>query len=176
TGGNVRDGDRVEALQSPERGHRRSHQLFGPGRRPGHALLDQVRHDLGVGLRAEAMSRAGERLTQLAVVRHDAVVDEREPARAVEMLMRVLLGHATVRGRARVTDADRARRQFRRGLTDLADAPLEDDPVSVTDGHAPRVVAAILELLEPAQDEVRGARVTSDVAEDATHGEPPGRG
>jgi len=115
----------------------------------------QVRHHLGIRLRAEPMTDAHEWLTELAVVGDDAIVDEREPARAVQVRMGVVLRHAAMRGPACVPDADRARRQVRRRLADLADALLDDDPVMVADGYSPRVVAPILELLEAAQNEVR---------------------
>jgi hypothetical protein len=49
----------------------------------------------------------------------------------------------------------------------------EDDLVTVADGHAPGIVAAILELLESSQDEVRRILVGSDVTEDPAHGCPP---
>src|SRR5262249_56820205 len=140
------------------------------------ASREQDRDHPGLGFGTKATPRQRWRLARVAVARQDGVVDEGEPARAVEMRMRVLLGHTAVRGPARVPDADRARGQVRRSLADLADAALEDDAVSVTDGHTPRIVAAILELLEPAQDEVRRVSITADVTEDATHGEPPARG
>src|SRR5262249_58019961 len=81
-----------------------------------------------------------------------------------------------VGGPAGVSDPDRARGQIRRGVADLADPPLEGDTRSVSDGDAPRIVAAILELLESAQDQVCRMGLTTDVAEDAAHGAPPARG
>src|SRR6266550_6345776 len=90
--------------------------------------------------------------------------------------MGVVLRHAAMRGPACVPDADRARPQVRPRLADLADALIDDDPVTVADGHTPRVVAPILELLEAAQNEVRCVLVLPDVAEDSAHGCPPGRG
>ena len=160
-----RDGDSAprdpcEQVLRGERGvagaaHRRGHELLGAGRRRGEALLEQVRHHLGIRLRAEPMTGAHEWLTELAVVGDDAVVDEREPARAVQVRMGVVLRHAAMRGPACVPDADRARPQVRPRLADLADALIDDDPVTVADGHTPRVVAPILELLEAAQNEVR---------------------
>ena len=168
-------GDGVEPLEAPERGHRRGHELLGAGRRRGEALLEQVRHHLGIRLRAEPMTGSHEWLAELAVVGDDAVVDEREPARAVQVRVSVGLGHASMRGPAGVADADGAGGQVRRRVTDLAGTLGEDDLVTVADGHAPRIVAPIFELLESPQNEVRRILSVSDVPEDAAHGCPPAR-
>ena len=172
-GANVGDRDGVEPVQAPEGGHRRAQELLGAGRDRGEAFLDQVRHHLGVRLGAEAMTGAHERLAQLAVVGDDAVVDEREAARAVQVWVCVGLGHASVRGPAGVADADGAGGQVRRRVADLAGTLGEDDLVTVADGHAPGIVAPILELLESSQDEVRRILSVSDVSEDPAHGCPP---
>src|SRR5205823_14855347 len=45
----------------------------------------------------------------------------------------------------------------------------------MANGHAPGVVASILELLEPAHYQICRVLITSDVAEDSAHGAPPAR-
>src|SRR5438094_4843068 len=45
----------------------------------------------------------------------------------------------------------------------------------MADGHAPGIVAAILELLEPAHYQICRVLITSDIAEDSAHGAPPAR-
>jgi len=154
-GADVGDRDGVEPMQAPEGRHRRAHELLGAGRGRGEAFLDQVRHHLGVRLGAEAMTGAHERLAQLAIVGDDPVVDEREAARAVQVRVSVGLGHAAVRGPAGVPEADGAGGQVRRRVADLAGALGEDDLVTVADGHAPGIVAPVLELLESSQHEIR---------------------
>src|SRR5919198_1266050 len=115
------------------------------------------------------MARAQQRLTQLAVVRDNAVVDERQATGTVEVRVRVLLRHAAVRGPARVPDPDTARRQHGRRVTDLPDASLDDDAAAPTDRDAPRIVAAVLELLEPAPDDLRRVAIVPHVPEDSAH-------
>src|SRR5262249_35114398 len=71
-------------------------------------LLEQMRDDLGVGLRAEAVSLREEALLQAGVVLDDAVVDDDEAARAVGMRMRVGLRGPSMCRPAGMTEPDAA--------------------------------------------------------------------
>ena len=83
-------------------GTRRVHEVLSAL----HALVDEVRDHLGVGLGREGAAAACERRPQLEVVLDDAVVDDDDLAGA--MRMRVLLGGTAVRRPAGVADADGA--------------------------------------------------------------------
>src|SRR5207249_6595820 len=126
-----------------------------------HLLADQVRDELGVGLRRHGPAAALERGTQLQVVLDDAVVDEDYLASAVRM--RVLLRRTPMRRPARVADAGRALERL------LAQQPGQAGELAhaaaalyvlVRDGReARRVVAAVLELAESCnQDRARLTR------------------
>ena len=73
-----------------------------------HLALDEVRDDLRVGLGDEHVPFLLELPLQIEVVLDDPVVDDDDPAGAVAMRMRVLLGRPPVRRPARVADAVRA--------------------------------------------------------------------
>ena len=105
----------------------------------------------------------------------DAVVDDGESPLAIEMRVGVGLGHAAVGRPPGVPQGRVAARQLRRGLADLADVlfdqqPSWGSPVLVA-GDPPRVVAAILELLQPGQHQLGGFVAATDVAEYAAHGD-----
>src|SRR5207247_10852137 len=87
-----------------------------------------------------------------------------------------VLGHAAMRGPAGMADTGRPRRQIRHRVADLAGPLLEDHLVAVANGHAPGVVAPILELLEPSEHQVRRVPIVAAVTEDSAHGCPPVRG
>ncbi len=168
---------RVQPLELPEDRHDRGDQTVGPFRRAGEPVLQQVDDHLGVRLGFQAVAREIEGVAELAVVRDDPVVDEGQAAAAVEMRVGVRLGHPAVGGPAGVSHPDRARGQRDGRLADLADVPLQGHVAPARDRDPPRVVAAILELLEPAQDDARGVRAGAaasrdvpDVAEDSAHG------
>ena len=81
--------------------------------------------------------------------------------------------HAAVGRPPGVPQGRVAARQLRRGLADLADVlfdqqPSRGSPVLVG-GDPPRVVAAILELLQPGQHQLGGFVAATDVAEYAAH-------
>ena len=115
--------------------------------------LDQVRHDLGVGLGDERVALALQLLLQLEVVLDDAVVDDDDAAGAVAVRMGVLLGRPAVRGPARVADAvvavDGLGADGVLELRQLAGAAPQPDGAVLHDGDARRVVAAVLELAQP---------------------------
>ena len=66
---------------------------------------------LGIGLGPEAMTGPLQSLPELAIVRHDTVVDQREASAAVEVGVRVGHGDPHVGRPARVPDAHAAARQ-----------------------------------------------------------------
>jgi hypothetical protein len=85
--------------------------------------VDQVRDDLGVGLRFELVAELAQAIALLLVVLDDAVVHQREFAVA-HVRMRVAFGDAAVRGPARVADAQARGEVFGlRGRFHLRDAP-----------------------------------------------------
>jgi hypothetical protein len=65
-------------------------------------LLDEVRHDLGVGLALELMPARAELGAQLLVVLDDAVDDDRDLACAVVVRVSVFVAGPAVRRPARV--------------------------------------------------------------------------
>ena len=136
---------------------------------------DQVRDDLGVGLRAE-LDAVGDQLgAQLVRVLDDPVVHDGDPAGGVRVRVRVVLGRLTVGRPARVPDA---RRPLEPGgqpgdevghpalrLADLEAAPGDDRD---TRG----VVAAVLQASQPLEED-RGGVLRADVADDAAHSVVP---
>ena len=145
----------------------------GPSPRWADLLLQQVRHDLGVGLGAEGVAAILKLAAQVAVVLDDAVVDDRQAAGAVEVRVGVLVGDAAVGRPAGVAEPDGAAGQRGLGLPDLAGPLLDHDRAVSRHGDAPGVVAAILELLQPVQDELRCVGARADVAENAAHRQQP---
>src|SRR6266850_2291517 len=77
-------------------------------------VLEQVHDHLGVGLRREDVAGRDQRRLQLQEVLDDPVVDDRSGLRAIDVRMRVLLGRASVRRPARVSDAGGAGGRMRR--------------------------------------------------------------
>jgi hypothetical protein len=154
----------------------------------GVVARDQVGDHLGVGLGGELRAGGHEPIVELHVVLDDAVQDDVDAIARVEVRMRVLLGHAPVRGPARVTDAGVGlrggrgdatgavgRRGRAHGLTqegEVADGAHGVDPVALEHGHAGRVVAAVFELLEAGEQQLaRGP--AAYVSDDAAHSGPP---
>ena len=111
-------------------------------------MVDAVRDDLRIGLRAEGVAGALQLRTQLLVVFDDAVMHDRQAARHVRVC--VALARHAVRGPTRVCDADPAveRRTVERILQRLhfANHAYARQVIGIVhDGHAGRVIAAILE-------------------------------
>jgi hypothetical protein len=140
--------------------------------RPG---APRVRHHLGIGLGPEAVTGPLQSLPELAIVRHDSVVDQREASAAVEMGVRVGHGDPAVGRPARVPDAHAAARQPGDRLADLADALVHRHRLAGGDRDAPRVIAPILEPPQAAQDDARRVPVPAHVAEDPAHRRHPFR-
>ena len=167
--------DGVQPAQLAERGHGGADELLGPGRRVGQALLEEVRHHLGIGLGTEVMAGPRQPLPELAVVRDNSIVDQREASAAVEV--RVRIGHRdpTVGRPARMPDTHAAARQPGNRVADLADALVDRHGVVVSDRDTPRVVAPILEPPQASQHDRRRVPVPAHVAEDPAHRRHPPR-
>ena len=137
-----------------------------------HLALDQVRDDLGVGLGDELVALPLQLLLQVEVVLDDAVVDDDDLAGAVAVRVGVLLGRPAVRRPARVADAvvagDRVGGDDVLEVRQLAGAAPQVDRAVAHDRDAGRVVAAILELPQPV-DQDRDDVLRSDVSDDPTH-------
>ena len=122
-----------------------------------HLALDEMRDDLGVGLGDELVALVLQLLLQIEVVLDDAVVDDDDPAGAVAVRMRVLLGRPAVRRPARVADAvlavDRRGRDHFLEARELAGAAPQLDRAVADDGDAGRVVAAVLEPPQPVDED-----------------------
>ena len=132
-----------------------------------------MRRDLGVGLGLELVALGDELVLERLVVLDDAVVNDGD-AVAREVRVRVGLGHAAVRGPARVRDAEPARERLRLRacVSSCATLPTVRRKPSLRfalhDGEAGRVVAAVLEPLQ-ALDEHGDDVALCDGADDAAH-------
>ena len=136
-------------------------------------VFEQVADDLGVGLGVERVA-AGEQLAaKLGVVLDDAVVDDGQSTLAVQVRMGVGIGDSAVGRPARMAQRRVAGWQRRARLADLADVLFDQQSRwnrrVLARGDAPRVVAAVLELLQPSQDTLRRLFANADVAEYAAH-------
>src|SRR5262249_31149798 len=135
--------------------------------------LDEVRDDLGVGPRAEAVAVLGELAPELGVVLDDPVVDDRDPFRAVDVGVGVDLGRASVGRPPRVRDPDvageRALGDRRLEGRDLADRLAQLDPAAVERGDSRGVVAAVFEAPERRDEDGQG-HATTGVTDDPAHG------
>ena len=141
-------------------------------------VLDEMRHGLGVGFRREPVPVGRQALDQLPVVLDDPVQHDRDPARlAAGQRVRVLLGDPAVRRPARVPEPGRGRRAARpRALDQVSERPdgaYVLEAVLLEERDARGVVAAVLEALEPLQEQ-RLALTRSDVPDDPAHWLPPG--
>ena len=111
----------------------------------GELCLKEVRDDLGVGLARELV--LVEHVSERVVVLDDAVVDDGDVARTVDVGMCVRVGRLAVRRPARVPDARPRRIRF--GEVQVVDDALlfEHVDVVVADERDPsRVVPAVLEV------------------------------
>ena len=138
-----------------------------------------MREDLRVGLAGEAVAAGLELRAELGEVLDDAVVDHRDAAVAAGVGMRVGRRGAAVRRPARVADAAGAGvvavRELGLEARDLAH-PAHDvqagrpapGPRRALERHARRVVAAVLEPLEPGDEDVLRC-IRSGVSDDSAH-------
>ena len=109
---------------------------------------------------------------QIEVVLDDAVVHDDDLPGAVAVRVGVLLGRPAVRRPARVADAvvavERVRGQHFLEPRELPRAAPQLDRAVADDGHARRVVAAILEPPQPV-DEDGDDLLAADVSDDSAH-------
>ncbi len=146
-----------------------------------HVVGDEVRDDLGVGLRREVRAAVAEAAPQRDVVLDDAVDDDVDAVARVEVRVGVGLRDAAVGRPARV--ADPARRLDRRdgaagrrgcrgdGLAqpaEVADGAHRGDLPVDEHGDAGGVIAAVLELLQAGEEDLLH-RSPADVSDDAAH-------
>ena len=135
--------------------------------------LDQVGHHLGVGLGGEGVPLGLELGPQAQVVLHDAVEHDGEAPGAVGVRMGVLGGRPAVGGPARVRDAQGAaaspiRSRMASRLSRLPTECSSSKRPSADDGDAGGIVAAVLELAQPAEQDVPAGPITH-IPDDATH-------
>jgi hypothetical protein len=164
---------RERAVQAADDGRQRRGEVGGLLELPG----DEVRDDLGVGLRLE-LDPGGEQLRlEGDVVLDDAVVDERELADHVRV--RVDVVRRAVRGPPRV--ADRGGRRAQRLRVEHLDEVRElarllgarQRAVPARERDAGGVVAPVLEASQPLEHDVErtAARIlAADVSHDSAHG------
>src|SRR3954449_8983090 len=148
-------------------------------------VRDQVGDDLGVGLAREDRAHVGEARLERHVVLDDAVDDDVDAARRVEVRVRVGLVDTAVRGPARVADAGRGRARRERDpaffglaasagdglaqVVEVADRADRLDALALDHRDPGRVVAAVLEPGQPGEEEVLYGAL-ADVSDDAAHG------
>ena len=135
-------------------------------------LFEKVCDDFRIRLRLEDMALLDELFLQAEIVLDDAVVHDDEVTRAVRMRMRIAVRRTAMRRPARMADTDRALRHIFLDLVaqcrKAADALLDADVIAVINGDAGRIVAAVLELREALEQEVRCLLVT-DITNNTTH-------
>ena len=163
------DGERVGAVQLA---HGRLHRLEEV-RLALEVEMDAVRDHFGVGLGGERVAAGDEVGAQLLVVLDDAVVHDRD-AIARDVRVGVTLARHAVGGPARVGDAKEAcGRRLGERLAQPRDLAHGPEPREVTvaleHGDARRVVAAVLEPLQPV-DQDRDHVPHRHRAYDSTHG------
>ena len=135
-------------------------------------VLDEVRDDFGIGLGAKPMPVRRQRLSKLAVVLDDPVVDDGELGTAIDVRMRIGIRRPAVSRPPGVADAQGAvgpvGRDQRLEVGDLA-GRLPDVQRPFGDGGDPgRVVSPVLQPTKAGKDE--GHRVAmADIADDSTH-------
>ena len=164
--------DRVRPLELGNRSLHRAQQVASARRVP--VCVDEVRNDLGVGLRDEHVAFGRQAIAQRLEVLDDAVVDHRDLA-ARRVRVRIVGRRRAVRRPARVRDAGRACQRQPVGLRgEIGDPRRADQTVElrrrVADHAQPRrVVAAVLEAAD-AFDQDRDDVARGSRADDAAHG------
>ena len=135
--------------------------------------LDEVRDDLGVGLRPERVPLRRQRRAKLLVVLDNAVVDDGQAVVAIDVRMRVHFAGTAMRRPARVRNPQRAGRradlrELRLEVRDLAEGLADLQAVAVDRRHARGIVSAVLEPLEGGHEHVDGC-ARADVSDYAAH-------
>ena len=150
-----------------------------PAQRGAHAVLelrlvgarDQVGEHLGVGVRDQLHAVGDELGPQLVGVLEDAVVDDRDAALGVDVGVGVDVARRPVGGPARVGDADRPVDALGQAGGHVAHTTLglvHAQRAVLDHGHAGRVIAAVLEPLQPLHQD-RHAVAPADVSDDPAH-------
>jgi hypothetical protein len=132
-------------------------------------FLEQVADDFRVGIRDEYVAESDQFLLQLGVVFDDAVMDDGQPPMAVKMGVGIGVGHNAVGRPTRVTQSGPTAGQTRRRLTDLADVLFHYQLLVLARSDAPRVIAAVLELFQPSQNQLRRLSARANVPKYAAH-------
>ena len=160
---------RERPLEPPQRLAHGTHQV------PPVVVLDQVRDDLGVGVRLEPVPGGGQLRLELREVLDDPVVDHRDASAAVDMRVRVDERRPAVRRPPRVPDTEMAGRHPGAYLGDqLLDAGLRlgdggGGAPPVEHRNARRVVPPVLQSLQ-ALEQDRGGLSLTEVTDDPAHG------
>ncbi len=135
-------------------------------------LADQVRQDLGVGVGGELVPPADECLAQVGGVLDDAVVDQRNATRLVDVRMGVGRGGRAVGGPAGVADAQppvgHAAIELLGEHPQLPSGLAQREAVAVDHGDAGGVIAAVLHPPQSLHQDRRGL-LRSHITHDATH-------
>ena len=136
-------------------------------------FLDEMRDDLGIGLRGEAMAFLSELLLKRNVVLNDAVVNHHNLAAAIAMRMRVFFSGAPVSGPAGVSDTVSSVEwlepdhffqiaQFAFGSPNLKTLAV------ATDGNSGRVIPAVFKPPQAIQNDWNNP-LFADVTYDSAH-------
>ena len=112
-------------------------------------------------------------VAQRGEVLDDAVVHDRDSAGGVEVRVRVGVGGPAVRGPAGVAEPEagcrqRVQVQFLLQVGELAGLLAAGQFAVGDDGHAGRVVAAVLEAAQPLEDDLEG-RLVTHIPNDSAH-------
>ena len=161
------DRNRVGALEIVAE---RTDRIRGAGA-AGHRPRDEPGNDLAVGLAEETAALPLQAPTEVAVVLDDAVMDDGHAVGHVRM--RIDFARRSVRRPARMRDADAAGELLGvHAALELRHLAHGADPlqlVIVERGDAGRIVTAVLEALEPLNQDV-GDRLVADRSKYSTHG------
>ena len=145
------------------------HRL-GRSRATIHGDGDQVRDDLGVGLRDEDPTLSLQFLAQLAEILDDPVVDHREPLGGVRV--RIGLVRLAMRRPARMPDADEPREwRFAKTMLEVAQLALGAPAGQLRRfqrGDASRIVSAVFQSPQGVYDQL-GDRFTAEDADNSAH-------
>ena len=169
------DGERPGALEARDRVADGGHEVALGGTVP--RVLDEVRDDLGVGVGDDGVAVLAQVAAQLLEVLDDAVVHDRDAARAVQVRVRVAVGRGAVGGPAGVGDALRAHQVGRLaalGKHGDAAGALHAMQLPVGGQHLEtgRVVPAVLEGRKAVKQELLRL-VFSGISYDSAHVIPP---
>src|SRR5450755_120464 len=169
------DGDGIRTRDAQERETNRLSEVVLCRAEVGR--LNQVSKHFGIRLRLERVALRDQCLAQFGIVLDDAVVYDGQDACAVRVRVRVDVTGATVRGPARVTDAERTWMRMIFILHrccqvgDLASAAVEFEVAGgCEDGDASGVIAAIFEFTESfKQNGSNVGALWADVTNDTAH-------